>query len=151
MDFCCSPTPLDTPGLLKSTFFLMEREKNHSQFPNCFVPAEYYMGGPINIDPPELGVLPPRDLKLWPPTNLQLWVFISCGEMMCLSLPRSLPGVYQHYCLLIQSFFYNMSVNIELTNLIYLLHYCSTSQIKKKCNSVLSYQILNLSFLKNKK
>lgn len=88
---------LDTPGLLKSTFFLTE--KNHSQFPNCFVPAEYYMGGPINIDPPELGVLPPQDLKLWPPTDLQLWVFISCGEMMCLSLPRSLPGVYQHYSL----------------------------------------------------
>lgn len=52
--FAAPPSPrLDTPGLLKSTFFLTE--KNHSQFPNCFVPAEYYMGGPINIDPPELG------------------------------------------------------------------------------------------------
>lgn len=97
--FLLLPHPSAHTRLIKEYFFLMECEKNHSQFPNCFVPTEYYMGGPTNIDPPELGVLPPQDLKLWPPTNLHLWVFISCGEMMCLSLPRSLPGVYQHYSL----------------------------------------------------
>lgn len=53
-----------TPGLLKSTFVLTEWEKSHSQFLNFFVLAEFYMGGPTNIGPPELGVLPPQDLKL---------------------------------------------------------------------------------------
>ena len=44
-----------------------------------------------------------------------------------------------------------MSINIELKkNLIYLFHYCSTWQIKKNV-TVISYKILNLSFLKNKK
>lgn len=63
--FLLLPSPLPpTPGLLKSTFFLTEWEKSHSQFLNFFVLAEYYMGGPTNIDPPELGVLPPQDLKL---------------------------------------------------------------------------------------
>lgn len=47
--------------------------------------------------PPRTGGLPPQDLKLWPFANLRLWVFTSCGKMMCLSLPRPLPGVCQHY------------------------------------------------------
>lgn len=64
-------------------------------------------------DHPELGKLP-QDLA---GHELPTVVFISCGEMMCLSLPKSLPGVYQHYLTSSNSvifFFINMSKNIEL-------------------------------------
>lgn len=71
--------------------------------------------------------------------------------MMCLSLPKSLPGVYQHYLMSFNSVSFDKYVykHGTIKNLIYLLHTVALDRFFKNV-TVISYNILNLSFIKNK-
>lgn len=77
-------------------------------------------------------------------------VFISCGEMMCLSLPKPFPGVYQHHLTSFNSliFLINMSINIELKKILFIYSITVALRFLKNV-TVISYNIINL-FLKNK-